>query len=57
MYFESHHIKNSYILVGKEMRVLSQAVIKALLAELQIRGGTDDNSKIIIFISQRKHIL
>ena len=27
------------------------------LTELQIRGGIEDNSKIIFLISQRKHIL
>ena len=28
-----------------------------LWAELQIRGGIEDNSKIILLISQQKHIL
>ena len=27
------------------------------LSELQIRGGIDDNSKMIYLISQRKHML
>ena len=27
------------------------------LTELQIRGGIEDNSKIIFLVSQRKHIL
>ena len=27
------------------------------IAELQIIGGTEDNSKIIFLISQRKHML
>ena len=32
-------------------------VIRAKHPELQIRGGIEDNSKIIFLISQQKHML
>ena len=39
-------------------RFISPSVeLKGRLAELQIRGGIKDNSKIILLISQPKHML
>ena len=31
--------------------------LRVNLIELQIRGGTEDNSKIIFLISQQKHLM
>ena len=32
-------------------------VLALVISELQIRGGNDDNSKIIFLIAQQKHML
>ena len=39
------------------IRQRSSWFVQEVALELQIRGSTEDNSKIIFLISQRKHIL
>ena len=49
-------LENSLTFEGVQWRKI-RPYICTLRTELQIRGGTVDNSKIICLISQQKHVM